>query len=46
VKDNVQTHALDVSVKKCDILKSVLGSNAAVIGSAVLARNLVKKSPS
>ena len=44
VKDNVQTRALYVSVKKCEILKSPLGSNAAVIGSALLARNLVKKS--
>lgn len=44
VKDNVQTRALYVSVKKCEILKSALGSNAAVIGSALLARNLVKKS--
>ena len=44
VKDSVQTHALDVSVKKCEILKSTLGSNAAVIGSAVLARDFVKKS--
>ena len=46
VKDNVQTHALDFSVKNCEILKSVLGSNAAVIGSAVLARDLVMNSSS
>jgi hypothetical protein len=44
VKDNVQTQALNVSVKKCEILKSTLGSNAAVIGSAVFARDLIKKS--
>jgi glucokinase len=44
VKDHVQTNALDVSVKNCDILKSALGSNAAVIGSALLARDLVEKS--
>jgi glucokinase len=44
VKDHVQTNALDVSVKNCDILKSDLGSNAAVIGSALLARDLVEKS--
>jgi len=43
VKDDVRTRALEVSVKELRIVKAALGSNAAVIGSAVLAQVLVNR---
>jgi len=45
VKDAVQPRALEASVEKLDIVKAALGYDAAVIGAAALAQDLVNKPP-
>jgi glucokinase len=41
VKNIVPTMALEAAVEKLQIVKAALGSNAAVIGAAALAQDLV-----
>lgn len=43
VKDIVPSMALEAAVKELKIVKAILGSDAGVIGAAVLAQNLVTK---
>jgi len=44
VKDGVKNQALEASGKKLDIVNAALGHDAAVIGAAALAQDLVNKS--